>query len=130
MDLIRTTYKLSAYLITTKRQRGQNLKERTMDKNKYYYDYTRNLPYEEEDAVPKYYKGTNGIEAYKVVENFQGNNYNLGTALTYLMRAGKKVYVNNSANESMVADIHKAIDHLKFELERIQNKTREGGQKV
>ena len=102
-----------------------------MDKSKYYYDYTRNISLEEElNTIPKHYKGTNGIQAYKVVEGFQGDNFNIGTALTYLMRAGKKIYVNNSAKESMIADINKAIDHLKFELERIQNKTREGGQKV
>ena len=44
--------------------------------------------------------------------DFQPDNYNLGTALTYLMRAGKK------PNNPITQDIKKAIAHLKFELER------------
>ena len=51
---------------------------------------------------------------------FQGDSYNIGTALTYLMRAGKKIYVNNSAIDSRVADIKKAINHLNFELDRLR----------
>lgn len=62
---------------------------------------------------PDYYKGKkHGYEAHKVVEDFQGDNYNLGTALTYLMRAGKK------PNNPITQDIKKAIHHLQFELNR------------
>ena len=73
------------------------------------------------DKIPTYYL-SDGIEASKVVAAFQGDNYNIGTALTYLMRAGKKVYVNRSPRDSMEADIKKAINHLNFELDRL-NKT-------
>lgn len=63
--------------------------------------------------TPTYYIGkTMGIEAKDVVMDFQPDNYNLGTALTYLMRAGKK------PNNPITQDIKKAIAHLKFELER------------
>lgn len=63
--------------------------------------------------TPNYYVGrTHGIEARKVVEDFQSDNYNLGTALTYLMRAGKK------PDNPITQDIRKAIAHLEFELER------------
>ena len=63
--------------------------------------------------TPSYYIGkTLGIEAKDVVMDFQPDNYNLGTALTYLMRAGKK------PNTPITQDIKKAIAHLKFELER------------
>ena len=77
-------------------------------------------PFVEEDFrnIPKYYL-SNGIEASKVVAAFQGDNYNIGTALTYLMRAGKKVYVNKSPRDSKLADIKKAINHLNFELDRL-----------
>jgi hypothetical protein len=77
-------------------------------------------PFVEEDFsnIPKYYL-SDSIEASKVVAAFQGDNYNIGTALTYLMRAGKKVYVNNSSKDSKVADIKKAINHLNFELDRL-----------
>lgn len=96
-----------------------------MKKSKYFYDYTRNKSEEVEQTrvIPSYYKGnTYGYEARKVVEEFQPNNFNLGTALTYLMRAGKKTYVNNNPEESMVEDIRKAINHLQFELDRWENK--------
>jgi len=69
--------------------------------------------------IPNYYVGmTYGYEARKVIEDFQPDNYNVATALTYLLRAGKKPYVNNSLEESKVADIQKAINHLQFELDR------------
>ena len=65
-------------------------------------------------AIPKYYIGkTHKYEASKVIEDFQGDSYNLGTAITYLLRAGKK------PNNPIEQDIRKAIDHLHFELNRI-----------
>tara|TARA_R100000655_G_scaffold1600_4_gene6055 strand:- start:11904 stop:12179 length:276 start_codon:yes stop_codon:yes gene_type:complete len=71
-------------------------------------------------AAPKYYIGkTHKYEASKVVEDFQADSYNIGTALTYLMRAGRKVYVNGKSVDSKEEDIRKAIDHLQFELNRI-----------
>lgn len=60
--------------------------------------------------IPKYYIGTNGIEAFDVIEGFQPHNYNLGTAITYLLRAGKKP--DNPCSQ----DIAKAIAHLEREL--------------
>tara|TARA_R100000742_G_C4265840_1_gene83911 strand:+ start:654 stop:905 length:252 start_codon:yes stop_codon:yes gene_type:complete len=64
--------------------------------------------------IPNYYIGKKyKIEARKVVEDFQADNYNLGTAITYLLRAGKKD--GNPAEQ----DIQKAINHLHFELDRI-----------
>lgn len=68
---------------------------------------------QEMSKTPPYYIGkTLGIEAKDVVMDFQPDNYNLGTALTYLMRAGKK------PNNPITQDIRKAIAHLEFELER------------
>jgi hypothetical protein len=68
---------------------------------------------QEMSKTPTYYIGkTLGIEAKDVVMDFQPDNYNLGTALTYLMRAGKK------PNNPITQDIRKAIAHLEFELER------------
>ena len=61
---------------------------------------------------PDYYMGKYmKIEAKNVVWDFQDNNYNLGTALTYIMRAGKK------PNNPITQDIEKAIHHLEMELE-------------
>ena len=62
--------------------------------------------------TPKYYIGKyKGIEAFDVVLDFQEDNYNLGTAITYLLRAGKK------PNNPITQDIEKAIAHLQRELE-------------
>mgnify|MGYP003134875538 CR=1 FL=1 len=65
---------------------------------------------------PNYYIGTTyGYEARRVVEDFE-LSYNTGTAVSYLLRAGKKD--GNPADQ----DIQKAIDHLKFELELYNKK--------
>tara|TARA_R110000822_G_scaffold112812_4_gene243800 strand:- start:2217 stop:2501 length:285 start_codon:yes stop_codon:yes gene_type:complete len=66
-----------------------------------------------DDKVPEYYKGKNGYQARKVVENFN-LNYNLGTATTYILRAYHK---HDTAKDC----IEKAIHHLQFELETIEN---------
>jgi len=63
--------------------------------------------------TPNYYKGKYyGMEAHEVIEDFCGDNYNLGVALAYLMRCGKK------PDNDIRQDINKAIDHLLFELKR------------
>ncbi len=83
-----------------------------MSKSKYYYDYTRNTG-EVVENTPNYYNGIfKGIKANEVIDDFL-LSYNLGTAVTYLLRAGKK------PNNPKKQDIQKAIDHLKFELELI-----------
>lgn len=64
--------------------------------------------------TPKYYEGKyKGILAKDVMADFAHDNYNIGTAITYLLRAGKK------PSNPMEQDIRKAIDHLNFELERL-----------
>lgn len=68
--------------------------------------------------TPKYYIGKyKGIEAFDVVLDFQEDNYNLGTAITYLLRAGKK------PNNPMVQDLKKAIAHLEKEIEHQTRKS-------
>jgi hypothetical protein len=71
---------------------------------------------EMEKEIPKYYKGKNGYMAKDVAANFD-LSYNLGSAMKYILRAGKKE--NNPAEQ----DIRKAINHLHFELDRIHNDT-------
>ena len=62
---------------------------------------------------PDYYTGKKyGYSARKVVEDFN-LSYNVGTACSYLMRAGKKE--GNPAEQ----DIQKAINHLHFELDKL-----------
>jgi len=64
--------------------------------------------------IPKYYKGKNGYMAKDVVTNFD-LSYNVGTAVTYLLRSTKK------HNDGGVQDIQKAINHLHFELDKLHN---------
>ena len=67
--------------------------------------------------TPKYYIGKyKGIEAMDVVLDFQEDNYNVGVAIAYLLRAGNKL------NNPMVDDLEKAIVHLQREVEHIHKK--------
>lgn len=67
------------------------------------------------DNTPKYYIGKyKKIEAMDVVLDFQEDSYNLGVAIAYLLRAGKK------KDNPITQDIEKAIVHLKTELEHLK----------
>ena len=102
-----------------------------MKHSKYYYDYTRNIDEHKEikedekvikklidladNPIPNYYIGnTYGYEARKVVEDWE-LSYNIGTAVTYLLRSSYK-------HDSPYDDIQKAINHLNFELDKLNNK--------
>ena len=62
--------------------------------------------------TPSYYLGKyKDIEAFDVCMDFQRDSYNLGVAIAYLLRAGKK------EGNPIEQDIQKAIDHLEKELE-------------
>ena len=67
---------------------------------------------------PHYYTGKlYGYSARKVVEDFD-LSYNVGTACSYLMRAGRKE--GNPAEQ----DIQKAINHLHFELDKLYKESK------
>tara|TARA_R100000781_G_scaffold114897_1_gene87770 strand:- start:455 stop:757 length:303 start_codon:yes stop_codon:yes gene_type:complete len=98
-----------------------------MTKNKdvypYEFDSVDGVVYDEKECLPKndivdldipdYYIGSKyKYEARKVVEDFE-LSYNIGTAVTYLLRAERK-------HKSPVECITKAMAHLKFELEKIK----------
>ena len=69
---------------------------------------------ENKSILPSYYKGKiKGIKAHEVIADYD-LTYNIGTAVTYLLRAGKK------PNNPIVQDIKKAINHLQFELKKIK----------
>ena len=97
-----------------------------MENSKYYYDYKRNvdessLEIAKERNIPNYYIGSvYGYEARKVVEDWD-LSYNVGTAVTYLLRAGKKHEQGMSDNDKHIEDLNKAINHLKFEIEKLDN---------
>ena len=93
-----------------------------MSKSKYYYDYTRNIDESKEysvdyesNPIPNYYIGsTYGYEARKVCEDWD-LSYNIGTAVTYLLRSSYK-------HDSPYDCIQKAINHLNFELDKLNNR--------
>jgi|TARA_R110002012_G_scaffold147285_2_gene305716 hypothetical protein len=72
-----------------------------------------------DETIPEYYKGKNGYMAKDVVANFD-LSYNVGTAVTYLLRS------KNKHNDGGLEDIRKAINHLHFELDVLTSKTRTG----
>ena len=85
--------------------------------SKHYYEYDRNMSstYPIDDKrVPEYYKGKEGYQARKVCDNFD-LTYHLATATTYILRAYRK-------HDTPVDCIKKAIAHLEFELEKINEK--------
>ena len=75
-----------------------------------------------EEDIPSYYKGKNGYMAKDVVSNFD-LSYNIGNAVTYLLRCGKKKEEGMTDTEKHIEDIQKAINHLHFELDRIYDGT-------
>jgi hypothetical protein len=101
-------------------------------KSKYYYDYTRNQGYNQTNEkvrlpetanidVPNYYIGqVYGYEARKVIEDWD-LSYNVGTATTYLLRCGKKKEKGMNDKDKHIEDIKKAINHLKFEIDKLSN---------
>ena len=62
--------------------------------------------------TPSYYHGKyKGIEAFDVCMDFARDSYNIGVAIAYLLRAGKK------ENNPKAQDLRKAIHHLEIELQ-------------
>lgn len=69
---------------------------------------------EERVNHPSHYnQHPSGIECIKIVEHF---NYNRGTAIAYIWRAGHKGFE--------VEDLKKAVWHLQAEIDRLQTVTR------
>lgn len=64
------------------------------------------------NLTPSYYLGKyKGIEAFDVCMDFARDSYNIGVAIAYLLRAGKK------KDNPKAQDLRKAIHHLEKELE-------------
>ena len=88
--------------------------------SKYYYEKDRNMYISDntiDSRIPTYYIGKyHKYEARKVVEDFE-LSYNIGTAVTYLLRANRK-------HDTPIDCIKKAIAHLEFEIEKITNNDR------
>lgn len=60
---------------------------------------------------PRHYEAIAGVESIRIMESF---NFNLGNAMKYIWRCGKKPKV------SAVEDLMKARQYIEFELDRLQ----------
>ena len=69
--------------------------------------------------TPEYYIGKNNYKSSEVVYGFSAS-YNIGNALTYLMRCGKKKEKGMSDIAKHIEDIEKAIHHLQMEIDQLQ----------
>ena len=67
------------------------------------------------NKIPNYYIGeVYGYECRKIIEDFN-LGYNVGSAVAYLLRAERK-------HDTSYDCIQKAINHLEFELDKINNR--------
>lgn len=97
--------------------------EKEINHSKYYYEFDRNQSMKDNynyslETTPDYYIGeVYGYKAKNIIYDYN-LTYNLGTALTYILRAGKKKEQGMSNKDKKREDIQKAINHLRFELEQ------------
>lgn len=73
-----------------------------------------------DQRIPNYYKGKKGMEARDVIWQFD-LSYNVGTATTYLLRAGKKKEAGMDDIAKHIEDLQKAINHLTFEIDNLKS---------
>ena len=66
-----------------------------------------------EEKIPAYYVGRNGLMAKDVVWEYD-LTYNVGTAVTYLLRSKRK-------HKTPLEDLKKAIAHIEFEINNLEN---------
>lgn len=79
----------------------------------------KSTPEHDDVSAPAYYVNTPfGLEVRKITEHY--DSY-LAAALKYIFRNGQKVYDGLTAKESAIKDLRKAIQNIKFEIEKIEN---------
>lgn len=76
-------------------------------------------PEHDDVKAPSYYVNTPfGLEVRKITEHYDPY---IAAALKYIFRNGQKVYDGLTAKESAIKDLRKAIQNIKFEIEKIEN---------
>lgn len=76
-------------------------------------------PVYDDVTAPVYYVNTPfGLEVRKITEHYDPY---IAAALKYIFRNGQKVYDGLTAKESAIKDLRKAIQNIKFEIEKIEN---------
>lgn len=79
----------------------------------------KSTPEHDDVSAPAYYVNTPfGLEVRKITEHYDPY---IAAALQYIFRNGQKVYDGLTAKESAIKDLRKAIQNIKFEIEKIEN---------
>lgn len=68
---------------------------------------------------PNYYRLPNGIECKDVIQYF---DWNIGSAIKYCWRNGKKPEEGMTNIEKAIEDLYKAIECIQFEIELLKSK--------
>lgn len=79
-------------------------------------------PVEREIQHQEYYKTKSGLECIDVAQDF---GFNLGNAIKYIWRAGKKFENGLSTKEKTVEDLQKAKVYIDYEIIKIKGDGRE-----
>lgn len=92
-----------------------------MSKSKYYYESDRNIEAIDysKNSTPSYYIGDKYKYKVKDIIYDFNSTYNIGTAISYLLRSGRKQEVGLTSNEKRIEDLNKAINHIRFEIENL-----------
>ena len=71
-------------------------------------------------ALPRHYRQhPSGIECIDIAKHM---NFSIGNAIKYLWRAGLKEEPGKDQFDKHVEDLQKAIQYIKFEIERLKSK--------
>lgn len=79
-------------------------------------------PVEREIQHQDYYKTKSGLECIDVAQEF---DFNLGNAIKYIWRAGKKFENGISIRDKAVEDLQKAKVYIDYEIQKINSDGRE-----
>ena len=79
-------------------------------------------PVEREIQDQEYYKTKSGLECIDVAQDI---SFNLGNAIKYIWRAGKKFENGLSTKEKTVEDLQKAKVYIDYEIIKIKGDGRE-----
>lgn len=79
-------------------------------------------PVEREIQHQDYYKTKSGLECIDVAQEF---DFNLGNAIKYIWRAGKKFENGISTRDKAIEDLQKAKVYIDYEILKINSNGRE-----
>lgn len=82
------------------------------------YNYWLSIQPFEDESKPNYYTWHSKVSCKEVSQEFMSN---LGQAIQYLWRSNTLKTTKGQSKVEVIADLNKAIDFIKFEIERLEN---------